>query len=181
MRWFGITPSGSEAALPAQRIIAAIVAVCRVLALVSFAGLFLLMAANVGARYFGLPSIIWSGDGTSFTMVWMVMMGAVLAMASGKHVAVGSGDNLPDQTTPVSPRSAFVALCAVVALGGLAISGFVFAADAMAQRTFLLQLPRAFWYAAIPLAATLMLAVVLARLSLSKGRGSATPPPGSDG
>lgn len=151
----------------ASRVIGLVVGICRVWSLICFLGLFFLMVANVASRYLGLPSIIWSVDGTSFTMVWMILTGAVLVMAAGTHISLAGTDGIPDQGRPMSPLGAFVALCSALALAIIGVSGAVFAVDAIAQKTFLLQLPRALWYAAIPVAAALMLVVLIARVTMS--------------
>jgi TRAP-type C4-dicarboxylate transport system permease small subunit len=138
--------------------------------------LVVLVASAVVVRYFGLfgGSLHWTDEGARFTMIWLAMLGSVVALDRGAHLAVTL---LPDALSPTTKRmvtlasSFFSAMLVVV----LAWKGWELSMRTMGQVSPALGVRMGYVYMAIPVAATLMCfqLLVLAFLPRERAGGSA--------
>ena len=82
------------------------------LVVVCFAWMTLAVLAQVFGRYLFNYSISWTEETARFAQIWVVFMGAGIAMRFGWHVAV-------DALAAMLPRGAARALSVLIAAGGL--------------------------------------------------------------
>jgi TRAP-type C4-dicarboxylate transport system permease small subunit len=101
-----------------RRTVAGIRAVARVVVIVSFLYMTLAVLAQVFGRYVFNYSISWSEETARFAQIWVVLIGAGIAMQRGLHVAV-------DSLATLLPLNAARALKVVVAAGCLWFLGVV--------------------------------------------------------
>lgn len=129
-----------------------------------------LVFANVVMRHGFRHSLVWAEELSQLLMVWIVFLGAGLALREGRHVAV---EFFLDRMTPArrhGVRSAiFYALAAF--LVALLVLGVRYVLFAIGQETPVLNLPYALAYACLPLGALLCLAhLLLVREEFIAGR-----------
>jgi len=115
------------------------------------------VAAAVGVRYFGLfeGSLHWADELSRFTMIWIAMLGSVLAFDRSAHLAISF---LPQSVPAVAQRVivGIADLLSALFVGVLAWQGFVLASRTMDQFSPALFLPTGWVYMAIAVGATLM-------------------------
>ena len=127
-------------------IAATIVVVC-------FAYMTIAVLAQVFGRYLFNYSISWTEETARFAQIWVVFLGAGIAMRRGWHVAV---DALPSML-PLGPARAVSVLLAVGCIGFLGIVVFgslpLIELGWMFERSPVLQVPMWAIYLCIPLGA----------------------------
>lgn len=127
--------------------------------------LVLVVSANVFARYLLLSGLLWAEEISRITFVWVVFLGAYVALTRGGHLAIQLvTDRLPRRLQrPVRIASAALML---LFLGVVAWNGAVLVARtvAFARVTPILGISAAWGYAAVPVAAGLMFLHVLRML-----------------
>jgi TRAP-type transport system small permease protein len=123
----------------------------------------LLLAVMLGAiglqitmRYAFNQPLVWSEELARFTMVWMAMLSAALAMRQGQHIAM-------EGLLKFSGRLRLVvsAICVAASVGVLLVllhNGVQFVQRTGLQRSPALGLAMSYVYLAIPVASGLMLA-----------------------
>lgn len=121
--------------------------------------LVVVVTAAVIVRYFGLfgGSLHWASELSRFTIIWVVMLGSVIAFDRGAHVAIGLfQESLPPLLRRVVQALAYT--LSLVFLATLAWTGYALAFATMRQLSPALGLPIGYVYLAIPVGATLMTA-----------------------
>jgi TRAP-type C4-dicarboxylate transport system permease small subunit len=136
---------------------ALLIAFVRHVANIALVLLVILVASAVVVRYFGLfgGSLHWTDEAARFTMIWLAMLGSVVALDRGAHLAVTL---LPDALSPTIQRvvltiSMFSSAVFVVVL---AWKGWELSMRTLGQVSPALGVPMGYVYMAIPVAATLM-------------------------
>lgn len=119
-----------------------------------------LVFGNVVARYVFNRSFIWAEELSQYLMVWVTFLGAGLAFAQGRHVAV---EMLQDALPGPIGRAlrTFVMVLVLVFLATLAVLGFQFAVFAWDQETPVMNIPFGIPYLAVPIGAILFMAHIL--------------------
>lgn len=135
----------------------ALIAFVRWVAIVALVLLVFLVASAVAVRYFGLfgGSLHWADEASRFTMIWLAMVGSVVALDRGAHLSVTL---LPDALSPVTKRMMLLVstLLSTVFVGVLAWKGWELSMRTMGQLSPALGLRMGYVYMAIPVAATVM-------------------------
>ena len=121
-----------------------------VLAIVLLAVMAVLILFQILGRYVFNYSIAWSEEAALFTMVWMVMLGAGIAMRHRNHVGVGV---LIARCPPVVQRLTKAAsfLLGVWLLVVIIIGSFSLIAIGMIVQSAAMQIPLAIPYLALPI------------------------------
>lgn len=114
--------------------------------------MFVLVFANVVARYVFGSSMNWAEEVTRFLMVGMAYLGMGLAMRERQHVAI----EMVQEMLPRRLARLVRALVAFIILGfmaSIAVLGYKYAVFAMPLRTPGLQLPTGMVYLVLPIGA----------------------------
>lgn len=111
--------------------------------------------ANVVSRYLFSVSFAWAEEAARFFMIWIVFLGAGLALRHGLHVAV----SLVSDTVPILRRPFFwLAFAFTFAFFAILLRyGLDYAFFAARQRSTTLRLPMFWVYMAVPIGAGLAL------------------------
>jgi TRAP-type C4-dicarboxylate transport system permease small subunit len=136
---------------------------------------------SVVVRYVGIfpGSLHWATEFSRFAIIWIVMLGSVLALHEGAHMAIDVVDLLPRRWRRAVRAAGY--LMGVAFLGALAWQGFKLSQATMRQISPALGLPMGYAYLAIPVGATLMtlqsilLAIMPDVLSASDESSGAAP------
>ncbi len=119
--------------------------------------LVVLVVAAVVVRYFGIlgGSLHWVDEASRFIMVWIAMLGSVVALDRGAHLAVAL---VPDALGPRGRRAVLLVanLLSIAFTVVLAWKGWELSQRTMRQVSPSLGLPMGYVYLAIPVAAALM-------------------------
>lgn len=119
--------------------------------------LVVVVSLAVAVRYFGVlgGSLHWADELSRFTMIWLVMLGSVLAFDRGAHVAV---DLLPKNLPPVAskPIKLIAYLLSAAFIVVLVWQGLALALRTMRQISPALGVPMGYIYLAVPAGAALM-------------------------
>lgn len=149
-------PPGALPARPLDRLVETAAAVL-------FAVLFALVLTQIVWRYVLAAPLVWSEEAARYLYVWIAFLGWAVAARRGTHIAIGA---LVDRLPAVGRRA-----LARLGLGltGLLAGGLLWHGLAIAWRNRdvpMVTLPAGFWlvYAAVPVAAILLLRLVLRRL-----------------
>lgn len=120
-------------------------------------GLVVLVLVSVAVRYLGLfpGSLHWVAELTRFSIIWIVMLGAAIALDRGAHVAVDLTDRLPPAWR--RPIQALALALGLAFIGALAVYGFKLSSATMRQLSPALKLPMGYAYLAMPVGGTIML------------------------
>jgi TRAP-type C4-dicarboxylate transport system permease small subunit len=119
--------------------------------------LVVVVSAAVVVRYFGLfgGSLHWATELSRFTIVWVAMLGSVVAFNQGAHLAIA----LFQEALPPGARRAVEVLAYLLSLVfilALAWSGFQLSLATMRQISPALGLPMGYAYLGIPVGATVI-------------------------
>ncbi|HET6468097.1 MAG TPA: TRAP transporter small permease [Geminicoccaceae bacterium] len=147
------------------------------------AALIVPVAMQVLSRYTGLvPRYIWTEEVARFCFVWIIMIGAMIAVRDGTHFDVDVLPPLPPRVEAASRL--FVHLCVLAAALIFVTYGYRFAQVGAMQRSELAGLPMLSIYVAWPLAGLPWLAFlgerVAADLRRLRGGGDVGPPAPED-
>ena len=123
------------------------------LALVS---LILVVLIAVVARYGGVfsGSLHWATEFGRFSIIWIVMLGSVIAFHRGAHMAIDVTDLLPARWH--RPVRLIAYMLSVIFLAALTWEGFKLSLATMRQISPALGMPMGYAYLAIPVGALLM-------------------------
>lgn len=121
------------------------------------AGLVILVCTNVFARYVLALSVMWSEELSRLLFVWVVFLGAYVALCRKGHMAVV----LVIDMLPPRLRNALVMLGLVLVLGFVLVIGFTgsrlaWTAYAFGRVTPILGISAAWGYLSVPVASALM-------------------------
>ena len=108
---------------------------------------------QVVSRYTDLiPTLMWTEEAARFLLVWMVMLGATVAVRRRMHFDI---DLLPEPKTPHGKAVARMVVDATIAALGLAflIIGGKYALDASTEVSEITELPMIWMYIAFPISA----------------------------
>lgn len=148
-----------------------LIACVRWVAIAALVLLVILVASAVVVRYFGLfgGSLHWTDEASRFTMIWLAMLGSVVALDRGAHLAVTL---LPDALSPATKRavmlaSTFFSAAFVIVL---AWKGWELSLRTMGQVSPALGVRMGYVYMAIPVGATVMSFQLLALSFLRRER-----------
>ena len=152
----------------------ALVETARWAAMTALFALVALVVAAVVVRYFGIfgGSLHWVDEAARFAMVWIAMLGSVVALDRGAHLAVSL---LPDALGPRGRRIVLVVanLMSIAFTAVLAAKGWELSQRTMRQVSPSLGLPMGYVYLAIPIGAALMTAQLVAYTLIRRERGPA--------
>ena len=135
----------------------------------------LVVLLAVFARYTGyLPGTLhWATEFSRFSIIWIVMLGSVVALHRGAHVAIDITEWLPVRSRWLVRSAAY--LLSIVFLAVLAWEGFILSMATMRQISPALSLPMGYAYFAIPVGATFMVLQAALFLVLPSLRGGDSP------
>jgi len=116
--------------------------------------MFVLVFTNVITRYCLGFSIASAEEISTFLMIWVTYLGAVLALREGKLASI---DALQDRLPPslLRPVRVFLGLAMVAFFAALALYGVQFVSLGWSQETFALMIPRGIPYLVLPLGSVL--------------------------
>ena len=157
---------------------AALLAGVRVATAVALVLLVAVVAASVVVRYFGLfgGSLHWTTELSRFIIVWVVMLGSVIAFDEGAHIAVA----LFQESLPPAGRRVVEAVAYLLSLTFIVVlawSGLQLALATMRQVSPALGLPMGYVYLAIPVGAALI-ALQSMLFAIFPGIRQGSPEPG---
>jgi TRAP-type C4-dicarboxylate transport system permease small subunit len=114
-----------------------------------------LVFTQVFTRYVLHVPVNWLEEAARMTLVWLVMIGAVVAAERHEHYLINMiVDALPRRLALVTLT--VTNLLGVVFLVVLAITGYAYVVSAMSTTYVSLNVPRGYIYAAVPIGAVLM-------------------------
>jgi len=150
----------------------AVVEAARWAAMAALLALVVLVVAAVVVRYFGVfgGSLHWVDEASRFSMIWIAMLGSVVALDRGAHLAVSL---VPDALGARGRRAVLLAaqLLSIAFTLTLALKGWEISQRTMRQVSPSLGLPMGYVYLAIPVGAALMTVQLITHALL--GRESA--------
>lgn len=163
---------GVRQLIPVDRFLAAVLRWGSMLLLVF---LLVLLAAGVLVRFLPLFSMGWADEVVELAFAWMVFLGTAALWRDSGHITVAF---LPEMLGNSRPRWILDALVALLALAFLSVftwQGWLLTTQAVGNRTPILELPKPWWYAAIPVSGAMMIGYTLGRCVRALRRGRARP------
>ena len=144
------------------------------LVVVLFSVMLIAVLAQVAGRYFFNFSIAQAAEIATFCQIWLVLLGAGVALARGQHVAI---DVLPSQLPLPLARLALIAIALVSAafLAVLAYGTLPLIKLGQFQTSPALQMPMKYMYACLPVGAIYMMLELV--LSVVQRWDDPFPPP----
>jgi len=145
-----------------QSIDRAIGAACRGVLYLTLGVVFVILAANVGLRYFGGTSLASASELPELMFPWMIMAGVILAAQSGSHIAIV----ILTQKLGASQRWVLAGASLVVAVlyAALAVTAWPLVEIAADERSPILQVPGSVSVGCLVLGFALLSLVTLCRL-----------------
>lgn len=137
-------------------------------------GLLMVMLVGVVAlgifyRYALRESLYWATEVPNFLMVWIVMLGSVVAFHERGHIAFTLlGDSMGGRRKAL--LECVVILVVLTLLAVLAYSGAIVVEDTMHSLSDALKMPKGYLYACLPLCSALMIISALGQLRASVRR-----------
>ncbi len=128
-----------------------------------FVVLLVLVTAEILIRFFPLFSLGWADEIVEFAFAWMVFLGAAALWRTREHITI---DFIPQSLAGSTAGQVLEILVSLLALGFLVIftwEGWILTLQAAGSRTPILELPREWWYAPIPLSGAVMIGYTLRR------------------
>lgn len=124
-----------------------------VLGVVLFCYMVVAIFAQIMGRYVFNYSIAWAGESATLTQVWLVLLGAGIAMRHRQHVGIDILVNLcPPSVQRVTKAASF--LLVIWFLAVVIVGSFSLIAIGMVVKSAALGVPMAIPYAAIPVGVT---------------------------
>lgn len=146
--------------------------VCRALrALVGVLMIVLVCVVALGIffRYALQDSLYWATEVPNFLMIWIVMLGSVIAFHERSHIAFTLlGERLGGRAQALLECISILAV--IILLAVLMYRGTIVVEDTMHSLSEALRLPKGYIYACLPLSATLMMISALGQLRASAHR-----------
>ncbi len=138
----------------------------RVLVGLLMVALVCVVALGIFYRYALRESLYWATEVPNFLMVWIVMLGSVVAFHERGHIAFTLlGDSMGGRRKAL--LECVVILVVLVLLAVLAYSGAIVVEDTMHSLSDALKMPKGYLYACLPLCAALMIFSALGQLGAS--------------
>ncbi len=118
---------------------------------------------HVVGRYFFGKTYMGTMELIRYTMIWVSLLGAVLAFRSREHVKVSLFRDILSRRNLLRLKI-FANLVLIVFLGAMIVGGIEISIRNMAQTSLGLQIPMGYPYAVIPLSGFFMIIYVLANI-----------------
>ena len=137
--------------------------VLRVLVGLLMVSLVCVVALGIFYRYALQDSLYWATEVPNFLMIWIVMLGSVVAFHERGHIAF----TLLGQSLGGRRQALLECVCAVVVLvllGVLVFSGAIVVEDTMHSLSEALRIPKGYIYACLPICAALMMVSAFGQL-----------------
>lgn len=131
--------------------------------IVFFTVLLVLVTAEILIRFLPLFSLGWADEIVELAFAWMVFLGTAALWRSHEHITI---DFIPQALAGSLPGRVLEILVGLLALGFLVVftwEGWLLTLQAVGSRTPILELPREWWYAPIPLSGAVMIGYTLRR------------------
>lgn len=157
-----------------ERICLVLRAVASAVVVLLFAVMLVAVLVQVAGRYFFNFSIAQAAEIATFSQIWLVLLGAGVAVSRGQHVAI---DVLPSQLPLLAARVALIAIALISALflAVLAYGAWPLMRMGQFQTSPSLRIPMIYMYACLPVGATYMVVELL--LSVIQRWNDPFPPP----
>ncbi|MER1966673.1 TRAP transporter small permease [Castellaniella sp. GW247-6E4] len=141
----------------------------RVLVGLLMVALVCVVALGIFYRYALQNSLYWATEVPNFLMVWIVMLGSVVAFHERGHIAFTLlGETLGGRGQALLECVGILAVLTLLAV--LAYSGAIVVEDTMHSLSDALRIPKGYLYACLPLCAVLMMISALGQLRSSVRR-----------
>lgn len=125
--------------------------------------LLILVTAEILIRFFPLFFLGWADEIVELAFAWMVFLGTAALWRSKEHITI---DFIPQALAGSTAGRVLEIIVSLLALGFLVVftwEGWILTLQAVGSRTPILELPREWWYAAIPLSGVVMIGHTLAQ------------------
>ncbi len=123
----------------------------------------LIILIQIFFRFVIYKSVPWSEEAARYLMIWMGMLGSVLALRKGRHIGVTAlVDILPKKISFLV--GLFVRVSMACFLGLIAYEGFNLAMFNYSQLSAAMEIPMMIPYLAIPVGALMMIVDLVAEL-----------------
>ncbi|SFG70464.1 TRAP-type C4-dicarboxylate transport system, small permease component [Palleronia marisminoris] len=153
----------------------ALAAVLRPVVFAGMAALAVVITLQIVSRVL-FTAVSWTEEMARFLLVWLTFLGATLALAEKRHIAVTL---LTDRMPPALGRAAAIAGLVTMTAFLIALTwiGWSYMSMQSFQRSASLQMPMMYVYAVIPVSGALMSVLCLADLAATvAGRSSRAEP-----
>lgn len=125
-----------------------------------------IVAYQLLSRQFdALPFLLWTQEAARFAFLWMIMIGAAIAVRRQSHFVV---DLLPSSASLRIRKASYAFILATMAVtcAGIAYSGFLYVSVASGRVSVTSGIPMAWVYLAIPFGACSMLVFIAEQIVL---------------
>jgi TRAP-type C4-dicarboxylate transport system permease small subunit len=146
----------------------------RWLSIFCLAILTVLVSALVVVRFFPLVSLGWSDEIVELAFAWMVFLGTAAIWRSHEHITI---DFVPQALAGTRIGRVLEVLLGLLALGFLLVftwHGWLLTVQARGNTSPMLELPRPWWYASVPVSGVVMIGYTIARMVKAFGRPNAS-------
>jgi TRAP-type C4-dicarboxylate transport system permease small subunit len=148
----------------AARFDRALEAILRWMSLVCLGVLAVLVCALVLIRFFPIMSLGWSDEIVELAFAWMVFLGTAAIWRSHEHISI---DFIPQALAGTPAGRVLEVVLGVLALGFLAVftwHGWLLTLQARGNTSPMLELPKPWWYASVPVSGVVMIGYTVSRL-----------------
>ena len=138
--------------------------VLRWLSILCLAILTLLVSALVVVRFFPIISLGWADEIVELAFAWMVFLGTAAIWRSQEHITI---DFIPQALAGTRAGQGLGVLLGLLALGFLLVftwQGWLLTVQARGNTSPMLELPRPWWYASVPVSGVVMIGYTTARI-----------------
>jgi len=144
---------------------------CKKVGAVLLGVMVVLIVIQVFARYGMGSSLSWSEETSRYLFIWVVMLGTVIGVHDGSHVAV---EFILKRLPPMLHKLATLGftLCLLVLAAVMVMYGSVLAAKVYTQLSPATRVPMSYVYASVPVCSAIMIVHLL--VQLMKNLGSMT-------
>jgi len=123
----------------------------------------LIILIQIFFRFVIYKPVPWSEEAARYLMIWMGMLGSVIALRKGRHIGVTALiDILPEKFSFLV--GLFVRVCMACFLGLIAYEGFILAMFNYSQLSAAMEIPMMIPYMAIPVGSLMMILDLVAEL-----------------
>jgi len=132
-------------------------------AIVFFVVLLVLVTALILNRFVPLFSLGWADEIVELAFAWAVFLGTAALWCGNEHITI---DFIPQALAGSTAGRVLELFVGLLALGFLVVftwEGWLLTLQAMGNRTPILELPKPWWYAAIPVSGVVMIGYTLRR------------------
>lgn len=140
----------------------ALEAVLRQMSVVCLGGLAVLVCALVLVRFYPIVSLGWADEIVELAFAWMVFLGTAAIWGSQEHIAI---DFVPQALAGTRTGRVLQVLLGLLALGFLLVltwQGWLLTVQARGNTSPMLELPKPWWYASVPVSGVVMIGYTIA-------------------